>query len=130
MGRYEEFVAYREQGMTYKEIAARCGVCHQRVAQVLAHRTPGHFKPYLPHEVVYNGLREWMNENLVSRSDLGRLFNGKANPGGEWASRVNNRLTGRTGWRMVEINKLIDASGLTYEQLFRSGRWCEHDAEV
>lgn len=123
MQRWEVYAAMRGEGMTYAEIARRCGVTHQCVAQALAKRSIGHFRPYRPEECVYDGLREWMNRERVSKSDIARIFYGKPYMGSSWHSKLKGKLVGR-GFKMWEIDKLIDASGLTYEQLFRSGRWC------
>jgi transcriptional regulator with XRE-family HTH domain len=125
MGRFEEFNALRQQGMTHQEIAAACGVSRQRVAQVLAQRTEGHFRPYKPEECVYDGLRKWLNENLISRSDINRILHGEPYVGGHQHERICGRLRGKTTFMMREVDLLLDASGKTYEELFRSGRWCE-----
>lgn len=129
MYRWELYESMRNEGMTYGEIAQRCGVTYQCVAQALAKRGIGHFKPYLPKECVYDGLREWMNQNRVSRSDLSRLFYECPIGGGRYYDLIRRRLIGSKGFSMGEIDKLIEASGLTYEQLFRSGRWSDGKEE-
>lgn len=125
MSRYEDFMEYRMQGLTHTEIAALFGVSHQHVAQTISQRSTSRFRPYKPSECVYDGLREWMNREKISRRDIARVLYGEPFPGGGWTNRLHNKLTGKSGWRMCEIDKLCDASGLTYEQLFRSGRWSE-----
>ena len=128
MRKWEVYAAMREEGLTYTEIARRCGVSHQCVAQAIGkHGGIKRFRKYTPEECIYDGLRNWMNENIITRRELERIISPGHCCGGSWHSLCKNWLSGRSKLNMGHIDRLIDASGLTYEQLFRSGRWCEDD---
>lgn len=122
MSRTEEYRALREQGLTYREIAARFGVTHQTVAQVCAKSKDTQFRRIRPQSCIYPALRKWMNDNLVSRAELyRRMHNG--NPCiGRAPYVIRERMVGRTLWRLDEIEKLLDITGMTFEELFRGER--------
>jgi transcriptional regulator with XRE-family HTH domain len=120
MTRLEEFTIYRSQGMTYKEIAEKCGVSRQYVAQTCAKGNAAHFKAYTKDECVYEGLRNWLNSNFVNRYGLWRIIKGVEINAGSWYVNLRHRIEGITDFKKSEIDRLLDASGLTYEQLFRA----------
>ena len=118
--RTEQYITLRKQGLTYREIAAQLGVTYQAVAQVCAKRSDTQFRKILPDGCVYPVLRDWMNEHRVSRQELYRLMNNGEPCIGKAPHIIANRLRGESGWKMDEINKLLDITGMTYEELFRS----------
>lgn len=116
--RTELYLSMRDEGLTYREIAARCGVTYQAVAQVCAQSRASQFRKIRPENCIYPALREWMNENYVSRAELYRRMHGVPCIG-RAPYVLRDRLTGVSMWRMDEINRLLDITGMTYEQLFR-----------
>lgn len=114
--RADLYAEAREAGMSYPQIAKMYGVSYQCVAQACARRGIGHFKPYTKEEVVYPNLRKWMNENEVSRSELIRRMGGL--PHSETSSRISAYLRGKRFPLKGTIDRLIKATGLTYELLF------------
>ena len=110
------FVADRNAGMRYAEIARKYGVSYQRVAQVCASRGVGHFKVYTAAECVYPNLRKWLNENQISRYEFIRRLG--LNQHSANHARISEHFRGRTYPRKETIDKFIAVTGLTYEQLF------------
>ena len=118
MKKWQIYAEERQQGKTYREIAEKYGVSHQAVSQCLARRGDRiGFKPYTERECVYDGLRDWLNENCISRSEFARTIMDCHGLGGAWHERIRRRLDGTTGFRQTEINKVLKASGKTYEEL-------------
>ena len=118
MSRLQEWEALRAEGATYREIAKRYGCSYQNVAQTMAKRNVKQFRAITEKQCCFKGLRDWMNENQISISELARRENG-TNMGGCARYCLNERLRGEHEMRMSEIEFFIDMTGLTYEQLFR-----------
>lgn len=119
--RREKMIALREQGLTQKEIAEACGVSRQRVSQVLGKYSPHLANIITKEQCVYDGLRKWMNENRIYAVEIVRIPHDGRYTGGHSIKVVYSRLNGKTQFKLSEINKLLDRSGLTYEELFRKG---------
>ena len=119
MTRTEQYRYLREQGLTYQEIATRCGVSHQAVAQACAKEKKSQFRKIMPEDCVYHGLRNWMNENYVSRSELYRRMHNGSPCRGTVAQEISRKMRGIYRWNMSEIDAMLDITGMTYEQLFR-----------
>ena len=118
--RTEQYIILRDQGLTYREIAARLGVSYQAVAQVCAKHGFAQFRKIQPDGCVYPGLRNWMNEHFVSRQELyRRMYDGRPCIG-KAPHIIADRLRGKSTWRMDEIDRLLDVTNLTYEELFHS----------
>ena len=129
MTRTELYRELRKQGMTYREIAAQCGVSYQAVAQVCAKGKETQFRKINPKSCVYPVLREWMNSNYVSRAELYRRMHDGHPCVGCAPKLLNERLTGKTMWRIDEIDRLLDITGMTYEELFWRGRHGDSSTE-
>ena len=56
-------------------------------------------------------LRAWMGANKVSGRELARLM-------GRSYETIRVKLRGQTEWTLPEIEKLLDVTGLTFEELF------------
>ena len=106
--------AERENGLTYDEIAEKYGVSRQCVGQACGKTNPKHFKTI--RNCIYPNLREWMNDNKVSRKELAIRMGlaGYANT----QANLGNYLKGLNDPPKKVIDKLIEITGLTYEELF------------
>lgn len=119
MKKWQIYAEERQQGKTYREIAEKYGVSHQAVSQALGRGgSRNRFKPYAERDCVYDGLRDWLNENRITRVEFALTIMDGDSLGGAWHSRITSRLAGKTGFRQTEINKVLKASGKTYEELF------------
>jgi len=107
MSKSEQYMALREQGMTYDAIAKRYGVTRQAVQDSISRqKTP---PPYInPATVIFPGLRQWMTEHHVRVAELERRT-GRHLRQALSAGRISNQ----------SIERILAVTGLTYEQAFR-----------
>ena len=105
----------REQGLTHRQIAEQFGVSKQYVAAVCAYYDPTHFR-YIDEHCVYPNLRKWMNEHKVSRNELIRRMGLTANP--KNSNRLSFYMRGENDPRKDYIDRMLKATGMTYEKLF------------
>lgn len=109
--------ALREKGLTYTEIAKELGISRQAVAQVLGKEQKAHFRPWTSDRCIYVGVRNWLNENRITMAELIRELGLVRNPA--LYDRYRRYLDGRTELRKHTIDKLLEITGLTYEEAFR-----------
>lgn len=109
----------RERGMTYEEIGKKHGVSRQRVGQICGKWNKYCFKVIKKDGCVYVNLRDWMNTNSISRAELMRRMG--YDPSGENLSNLRAVLRGNHNPRKEYIDKLIEATGLSYDELFEIG---------
>ena len=106
----------RESGVTYAEIANKYGISKQRVYQLIGGKDEKLFKPITTERCVYGGLRKWMNDNKVCVSELTRKIYGNYAPNSY--ERVKERLNGKCQFTKTYIDKILEITGLTYEEAF------------
>lgn len=107
-------------GYTQSEIAGMVGVTRQRVSQILhTGKRRKKFKPVTAVVCRYVNVRNWMNENKVSFAELARRVSSEQNT----ASYVLLRRWLCDGANITKknIDRLIAATGLSYEKLFEVG---------
>lgn len=115
-----------ESGMTYEEIGETLGVSQQRVYQMIGGEYKNHFRRVSEKSCVFVGLRNWLNDNKVNVSDLVRRIYGEFYA--ESHKRLASKLRGRTEFKKAEIDKLLEITGLTYEEAF-GGAEAKRDGE-
>lgn len=108
----------RDQGYKHREIAEKFGVSRQYVAQVCGVCDPAYYVP-VDERCIYPNLRIWMNENKVSRKELLRRMGLTGNPGNY--ERLASYLRGDAHPRKQYIDRMLAATGMTYEKLFYTG---------
>lgn len=110
------YIAERDAGLTYREIAEKHGVSYQCVAQSCSRYSDFNFKAYRREEVVYPNLRRWLNDNKITRSEfirrMGNVVCGNAH------SQISEWFRGKRYPTKSSIDKILKITGLTYEQLF------------
>lgn len=113
--RIKEMKKLREkEGLTYAEIGKKFGISKQRVFFLIGGDTPRRIF-ITEKECIYKGLRDWMNENQVSRIKLTRAIYGYYQPN-QYAV-INHALLGSDCQKHV-IDGILKATGLTYEKAF------------
>lgn len=115
MSKRKQMQALRAQGLKYKEIGERLGVSAQYVAVVCGKGDQAYYRP-VGDECVYPNLRKWMNKNKVSRREFLRRMGLTAHTGNY--ERLTSYLRGETEPRKAYIDKMLEVTGLTYEELF------------
>lgn len=113
--RADLYIAAREQGMTYAQIAEKYGVSKQTVGQVCGKAQPYMFRA-VTENCVYPNLRRWMNDNKVSIKELLRMM-GKT-PYVNTCKNMSGYLRGENDPPKVIIDDMLKATGLTYEEMF------------
>ncbi len=114
------YLAARESGMSYREIAEMFGVSFQRVAQVCGKYNPHRFQFITETGCIYPNWRKWMNDNKVSRYELVRRM-GLITSQTEFVNRMSDYMRGVSEPKKWFIDKLLEATGMTYEVLFYKG---------
>lgn len=112
--RINEMKEMRKKGMTYAEIGNAFGVSKQRVFFLIGGDTPRR-TVLTEKECVYKGLRDWMNENQVSRIKLTRIIYGYYQP--NQYDVLKRALLGSNCHKHI-IDSILKATGLTYEKAF------------
>lgn len=110
-----KMIELRNSGMTHREIAKRFGCSPQYVAVVCSKSYPAHFIP-IGDNCVYPNLRRWMNEHKINRRELMRRMGLTLHASNY--SRLNDYLRGASLPRKDYIDKMLEATGMTYEVLF------------
>ena len=118
--RAREFLAARDSGMTYKEIAIMFGVSRQRVHQVCGKYNPHRFQFITETGCIYPNWRKWMNDNKVSRYELVRRM-GLIASQTNYVLTVSGYMNGEYEPKKWFIDKLLEVTGLKYEVLFYKG---------
>ena len=118
--REQRMVEMRMNGATYLQIAEAFGITKQRVQQIVGKRRGNNFRPFTEERCVYPILREWLNDNKISLAELCRMCRGNASSSN--LSELRVVLRGESKWvTKPTIDKLINATWLTYEKLFYEG---------
>lgn len=104
------------EGYTVKEIAEKLGVSRTRIYQITYSRMLNSFREITPEMNIYPNWRKWMNENSVSIRLFCELM------GLDLSSTNYNNVYGWMRGRCYptkkNIDRILEATGLTYEQLF------------
>ena len=116
MSSYEEKLKLQEQGFSYTQIAKILGISPQAVRQALSKHNPNYFRPFSEKGCIFKGLREWLNRNKVSRAELIRRMGYESLS--DTSIRFRNYLSGVSEFRKRDIDKILEVTGLTYEQVF------------
>ena len=118
MKKYELYRQERAKGLTYREIAKKYGVTYQAVAQACGKHQPNRFRFWTKDMCIYPNVRKWLNENKITYRELQRRL------GWEICSAnyiyIGDWLRGKTYPRKKVIDKLLSATGLTYEKFFET----------
>lgn len=115
--RNNEMRILKEQGMSYRQLAKMYGISFQRVAQILGKMNVSYFKKVTEQQCVFKGIRDYMNNNEISLSELIRRIYGNYHT--QWANRVRLYLNGTNEFKKSFIDKVLEVTGLTYEEAFR-----------
>lgn len=112
-----EMYKMKQEGKSYAEISRVYGISRQRVHHILGKNDERYFINIEESLVAYKGIRDWLNKNKVSFVKLCRLVYGSYHP--EQRRRLKSNLTKKTPINIDTINKILDITGLTFEQAFK-----------
>ena len=112
----ELYRKHREAGETYAQIAKRYGVSSQAVAAACARGQSGRFRAWTKEQCIYPNLRQWLNENQIGMTGL--LCRLDILPTDSARGRYESYLKGRTYPQKKNIDRMLQVTGMTYEQLW------------
>lgn len=110
------YLADRNNGMTFQQIADKYGVSKQTVHKCIGNTSAPNFRPFSPTNCVYPNLRNWLNENHVSLQEFTRRMGDTGYVGN--SSAVGTWFRGVSYPHKESIDKILMVTGMTYEQLF------------
>ena len=114
--RTKQMILDREAGMTCMAIAEKHGVSYQRVQAVVGKYNPAYFQRIQESACIYPNLRRWMNDNKVGKRELLRRMGMEAYP--RACQDLSIVMAGRKSPRKAYIDRMLQATGLTYEEMF------------
>lgn len=94
-------------GMTQRALAAEYGVSQALIQK----RCGGPYRSYKSKKIVYSGLENWMQENAISIRKMTELS-------GMNYVALYYILIGKNDPNKKSIDRILKATGLTYEQAF------------
>lgn len=107
-----------KEGKPILHIAREFGIPRWKVYNIILESGQKHFRPIMPGRCIYVNLRNWMNENRVSRDELIRRMGLEVNE--STRNKVKNFMYGRVYPSVHEISLYMEASGLPYEELMET----------
>lgn len=117
MGTREEAKALRAKGYTYDQIAKELYVTRQAAWCAVHSESGDWFQHVTPERCIYKGLRDWMNENRCTASQLRRLVGVSQKS----HTTIVDALKGKAVMKKNLIDAILGITGLTYEQAFGGG---------
>ena len=115
--RLKKMIEMRESGKTYQEIGAAVGLTRQRVYDLVGDIGSGKmFRGVKEDQCIFPNLRQWMNKNLMTIAGLARLLYGQSAT--DYKNKLRKMLSGESNIRKKTIDKILDLTGMTYEECF------------
>lgn len=109
----------RAAGLTYAQIGEKYGLSKQRVGQLIGHSNKYYFKVIKRSGCKFVNLRNWMNENSISRNEFARMMG--LIPSGPTLARIRSYMTGECTPPKHYIDMMLKATGMDYETFFEVG---------
>lgn len=108
-----EIIRKRNAGYTLRELSDEYGVSYQRIHGIVSGFSDKkeRYSQGTVNEIVYPGLRSWMTANRCPVSKLARLS-------GITYYRTRRLLNNISELRITDINAILGATNLTYEEAF------------
>lgn len=103
----------RSEGLSYETIGRVFGISKQAAYQQhqsYKNNTGDYFRFEAIQKIPYVGLRNWMVEHRVTITDLCDRCN---------VSKFSSSLYGKTNFSKSIIDKILEVTGLTYEECFK-----------
>lgn len=104
----------RAKGKTYRKIAEEYGVSYQAVANSCGPEKEYCFRGWTAERCIYPNLRRWLNDNRVTLAGFIRKMD--LVPGGAAPGRFSDYFRGVCYPGKKTIDKMLEVTGLTYEQ--------------
>lgn len=127
MTKKEQIVKLAGECCTLSEIAKTVGVSRQYVSQVCCQNHLGlsDFRKLSETDCIYAGIRSWWNDNRMTYKKFFNLIGMTYHNAN--IVMLKRYLSGENSPRKDYIDKLIAATGISYEQLFRQDSCSKHE---
>jgi transcriptional regulator with XRE-family HTH domain len=116
MSKKEEILNLTDEGYNFSEIAKKCGVTRQYVSLVLCGTELSDFRRLDETKCVFPKFVEWWNRNRMTYpkffARMGMSYHTTN------VDRLKKYMYGKRNPTKGYIDKLISATGLTYEEIF------------
>ncbi len=110
MKKAEIYRMERNSGLTFREIADKYGVSKQFVHQMCSESTDSLFRGWLKERCIYVNLRNWMNDNKISKKELLQRLGLEALSGNY--KRIGQYLAERLAEVSAELDDWLDKNGI------------------
>jgi hypothetical protein len=117
MTKKAQILDLRNQGLDVKVIADMVGVSVCYVYQICQCVYPRYYSP-IGNECIYPNLRKWMNKHKVSRKEFLLRMGLTAHQCNY--QKFTDLMQGKYEPRKNYIDKMLEVTGLTYEELFKT----------
>lgn len=111
-----EAYSMRLDGATFQQIADKFGVTKQFIQQSLFPSDNRKVRASNGSMCIYAGLAQFIDDYHVTQRKLGELLGIKCVESS--TTRVRKRLTGKTPFTINEIYKILEFTGMTFEECF------------
>lgn len=111
-----EAYSMRLDGATFQQIADKFGVTKQFIQQSLFPSDNRKVRASNGSMCIYAGLAQFIDDHHVTQRKLGKLLGIKYVESS--TTRVRKRLTGKTPFTINEIYKILEFTGMTFEECF------------
>lgn len=105
----------RAEGKSLQEVADRFGVSRQLISKMLPTYNRSYQKCRSPEKVIYSWLRRYMMDNRLTFSRL-------AIQCGVGYPQIYNAVTGKCAPVKTTIDRILEGTGMTYEEAFGNPR--------
>lgn len=107
----------RLDGCTYQEIADKFGVSKSHIQSTLFSSCGGKARKKNNSDMcVYVGLAQFINEHNVTQRKLAEVIGTKCSQSN--TSRLRRKITGESQFKINEIYKVLEFTGMTFEECF------------
>lgn len=114
-----EMFSMRLDGCTLQEIGNKFGISRERVRKILESTVQKESQMKKAREkVIYPNIAKWMGKNQISMGDFAGLIGLAESPGNQL--RLSRKLQGGIGLRIVDIKKILNVTGMTFEEAFHT----------
>lgn len=106
-----EACSMRFDGVSLQEIADHFGVSKGRIHQITPRISTRSVRSYYNETFIYPNISRWMRENRISANNFSKMI-------GVSQMTVSNNLRGKTPPSKKTIDKILEVTGMTYEEAF------------
>ena len=109
-----EMFSMRLDGATFQEIGDKFGLTRQRVEQILKFGETRSHRSKVSEKCIYKGLSDYIDKENITLNELTKMIGMKC----KTTELANKRITGVRQFKINEIRKILERTGMTFEECF------------